>query len=278
MDASHAAGAPAGDHTHAGARSDAELNTTRAVDRALAILCAFSRETPWLRVTDMSERVGLTKSTVHRLLQVLVRRGMVMQDTSRRSYALGYRVLALAQAVPGEASLREVCRPHMQWLRSVTAETVSLYVVAGDVRLCLDEIESPQALRMAAGIGRCFPLDRGAASKAILADGAASGDVWRRATAGLPTDRREQLNRAVESICAQGYALSIGETVPGSASVAAPIRGPDGGVIAALSVAGPASRFHEDIIPSYVAALLEAVDRITRDLAAAHALPAASGR
>lgn len=269
---------PGSGRTRSNTRTNAAASTTRAVDRALAVLCAFSRETPTLGVTELSERLGLTKSTVHRLLQVLVNRGMVARDASQRGYALGYRVLALAQAVQGEATLRQICRLPMQWLRSVTQETVGLHVVAGDVRMCLEELESPQMLRMAAGVGRCFPLDGGAASKALLADGPANADIWHRATAVLPADRRERLRREVEELRAQGYAISRGETVPGSASIAAPIRGADGGVLAAISVGGPSSRFNEESVAGYAGALLEAVDRIRRDLEAAHALPAMSAR
>ncbi|MGH2517498.1 MAG: IclR family transcriptional regulator [Ktedonobacterales bacterium] len=255
--------------------ADGFVGATGAVDRALAVLCAFSRETPVLGVTELSERLNLTKSTVHRLLQALLARGLVSQDPDRRAYALGYRVLALAQAVPGEASLREVCRPHMQWLRAATEETVGLYVVAGDVRICLDEIESPQMLRMSAGVGRCFPLDRGAASKALLADGPASGALWRRATNALPAPAQSRLTRDTEAVRERGYAASAGETVAGSASIAAPVRGPDGELMAALNVAGPASRFAEDVVPRYATALLEAVARIERDLVAVY-VPAAA--
>ena len=254
--------------------ADSLMGATGAVDRALAVLCAFSRETPSLGVTELSERLSLTKSTVHRLLQALLARGLVAQDPDRRHYTLGYRVMALAQAVPGEASLRQVCRPHMQWLRTATEETASLYVAAGDVRICLDEIESPQMLRMSAGVGRCFPLDRGSASKALLVDGPAGGTLWRRATATMPADRLARLEDDIRVLRERGFAHSSGETVPGSASVAAPVRGPDGDVLAALSVAGPASRFTDEAILRYVAALLEAVARVERDLAAAH-VPAA---
>jgi DNA-binding IclR family transcriptional regulator len=249
-----------------------------AVDRALAVLCAFSRESPSLGITEISARLGLTKSTVHRLLQTLAARGMVAQDPARRSYTLGYRVLALAQAVPGEATLRQICLPHMQWLRSITQETIGLYVVAGDVRMCLDEIESPQVLRMAAGLGRCFPLASGAPSKALLADGPASGDLWRRAVASLPDDHRTQLIREVDELRRRGFASSTGETVPGSASVAAPLRGADGAIIAALSVAGPASRFDTQAIARHGAILLQGIARITRDLVTAFTPAQASAR
>lgn len=267
-------------HPRAGASAHAEpaAGTTRAVDRALAVLCAFSRETPILGVTELSEQLGLTKSTVHRLLQVLLRRGMVARDASQRGYTLGYRVLALAQAVQGEATLRQICQAPMQWLRTVTQETVGLYVIAGDVRLCLEELESPQMLRMTAGVGRCFPLDRGAASKALLADGPASADAWHRATAALPAARREWLLGEVEQLKTRGYAISSGETVPGSASIAAPVRDATGSVTAAISVGGPSSRFTDDTIPTYAGALLEAVERIRRDLEAAHAPVARAAR
>lgn len=248
-----------------------------AVNRALAVLCTFSREQPALGVTEISDRLHLTKSTVHRLLQALLQRGLVAQDLRGRQYTLGYRVLALAQAVPGEATLRHICRPHMTWLQSVTGETIALYVVAGDVRLCLDEIESPQMLRMSAGIGRCFPLHRGAASKALLAAGAAEGPTWRRAVARLTPAELAALEADLARMHRLGYAVSLGETVHGAASVAAPIRAPGGEVAAALSVAGPAARFGDDVIPRYAAALIEAVDRIARDLRVAHAPTAASG-
>lgn len=244
------------------------VSTMRAVDRALAVLCAFSHETPSLGVTELSERLGLTKSTVHRLLHALMARGMVAQDPDSRNYTLGYRVLALAQAVTGEASLRRVCHPHMQWLRSVTQETVSLYVVAGDVRMCLDELESPQMLRMAAGVGRTFPLDRGSPGKALLADGAASREIWQRAIGRLDAVEVAQLTDDIDIVRRKGYAVTSGETVQGSASISSPIRTENGGIIAALSVAGPASRFDSDAINRYATALLDAVARITRDLAA----------
>jgi DNA-binding IclR family transcriptional regulator len=74
----------------------------------------------------------------------------------------------------------------------------------------------------------------------------------------------------------RGYVLTMGETVDGAASLAAPIYGPDGGVIAALSVGGPASRFTADAVTRYGAVLLEAVARIERDLATAYAPSASS--
>jgi DNA-binding IclR family transcriptional regulator len=251
-----------------------------AVERALAVLCSFSRETPALGVTEISELLNLSKSTVHRLLQTLVAQGLVAQDAVRRQYTLGYRVLALAQAVPGEADLRHICQAHMRWLLSATQETIALYVGAGDVRICLDEMESPQLLRMSAGIGRCFPLPRGAAGRALMLDGTTGSDLWRRVTSTLSSAESADFLDEVHQARERGYVLTMGETVDGAASLAAPIHGPDGGIIAALSVGGPASRFTPDGVTRFIAVLLEAVARIERDLAAAYmplASPAAPG-
>lgn len=259
------------------APADAAL-ASRSVDRALAVLCSFSRETPALGVTELSERLDLTKSTVHRLLQALMARGLVARDPDHRHYTLGYRILALASAVPGEADLRQICRPHMQWLRSATEETISLYAVAGDVRVCLDELESPQMLRMSAGIGRCFPLDRGAAGKALLLDGPADADRWLRAARALSAARRAELIVELEQSRARGYTQSNGETVAGAGSLAAPIRAADGRIVAALNVGAPASRVTPEVAARAAAALLEAVGRIERDLRAAYPhSPPASG-
>ncbi len=251
-----------------------------AVERALAVLCCFSRETPTLGVTEISARLHLTKSTVHRLLQALMAQGLAAQDAAHRQYSLGYRVLALAQAVPRGADLRHICQPHMRALLRTTQETISLYVGAGDVRICLDEMESPQMLRMSAGIGRCFALPRGAAGRALLLDGPSSGDLWRRVTGALAPAEQASLVAELRAARARGYVLTTGETVDGAASVAAPIHGADGSILAALSVGGPASRFTPDVAARHAALLVEAVARIERDVAAAFAPalePAARG-
>ncbi len=246
-----------------------ERDTLRGVDRALGVLLAFSRETPTLGVTDLSERLGLTKSAIHRILRSLMAHGMVTQDRETRAYSLGFRVLALAAGVAGEAGLRQMCAPHMHWLRAATEETIGLYVVAGDVRMCLEELESPQLLRMAAGVGRCFPLESGASSKALLVEGPANADLWRRATGRLSVDTRARLEAEVERLRSTGYLVTRGETVAGSASMAAPIRvGARNEVLAALSIAGPASRFDDAQAERYAPLLLEAVGRIERDLGA----------
>jgi DNA-binding IclR family transcriptional regulator len=251
--------------------AEATAAASSAVDRALAVLCAFSRETPVLGVTEISARLELTKSTVHRALQALVAHGLVMQDPARRSYTLGYRVLALAQAVPGEADLRQICRPHMRWLHSVTDETIALYVAAGDVRMCLDELESPQMLRMSAGIGRCFPLHRGSASKALLIDGPEGSGLWRRVAPALAPDEYARLVAELREARSRGYVVTMGETVSGAASIAAPLRGPGGEVIAALSVGAPVTRFTTEAIGRFTGALIETATGIQRDLAAASA-------
>ena len=244
--------------------------TLRGVDRTLGVLLAFSRETPTLGVTDLSERLGLTKSTIHRILRSLVAHGMATQDPETRAYSLGFRVLALAAGVPGEANLRQICLPHMHWLRTATDETIGLYVIAGDVRMCLEELESPQPLRMAAGVGRCFPLDAGASSKALLLAGEeANPDLWRRATGRESAEQRARFEAGIADLRATGYTVTRGETVAGSASMAAPIRvGARNDVMAALSIAGPASRFGDAQVERYAPLLLEAVGRIARDLSA----------
>jgi DNA-binding IclR family transcriptional regulator len=245
--------------------------TDGAVERALAVLCTFSRETPQLGVTEISERLHLTKSTVHRLLRALVAQGLVAQDAGQRQYALGYRVLALAQAVPHGADLRHICQPHMRALLRMTQETVALYVGAGDVRICLDELESPQIIRMSAGIGRCFALPRGAAGRALLLDGPTSDDLWRRVVGLLSSAEQATLIAELGAARERGYVLTLGETVEGAASIAAPIRGPSGSILAALSVGGPASRFTSDAVTRHAAMLLATVAKIERDMAAAYA-------
>lgn len=238
--------------------------------RALDILECFAHEGTSLSLAEISRRVGLTAPTTHRLVKALISRGFVVGDAGRR-YGLGPSVMRLASVVMHRADdLIAVATPALERLRDVTGETVSLHCQLGAERVCVAELVSPEPIRMESGVGRIYPLYAGAAGKAILAwlpDALES--VRQRLTAVGPatiTDA-DELAAELARIRKRGYATSEAEVVPGAASLAVPVFGSNGTVIAAINVAGPANRWNRAKIAKHRDAVLAEADALMTTLA-----------
>lgn len=241
--------------------------TVRSVERALDVLLCFAGQPGGLGVTQIAERVGLYKSTVHRLLQTLESRGFVRRDGVTERYHLGERVLELAASFPESADLPAVASPEMQRLRDETGETVSLYIRDGIERVRIHKAEGLQAVRRVVQLGERMPLYVGASSKVLLAY--APDDVRQRVLAvdHLPAGfDREGLKGQMEEVRRQGLAVSIEERESGSAAVAAPIVDRAGRILAALAVSGPAVRFTPDAVARYGTLVRQTCDRISQRL------------
>jgi DNA-binding IclR family transcriptional regulator len=153
------------------------------------------------------------------LAVALSRHGLVSRDEDGR-FVLGLRLIALGQAAADARPLRMLARQALEELRDQTGESVQLYVLepssAGPERRCILSLQSPHGLRWIVPEGALLPLDRGSAGHVLAASG----------TSGS----------------AAGWVASVEEREPGVASVSAPVRAPDGTVLAALSVSGPVER------------------------------------
>jgi DNA-binding IclR family transcriptional regulator len=119
-------------------------------------------------------------------------------------------------------------------------------------------------MRMANGVGNLYPLHSGAAGKAILAwmPRAEADEIL----AQHPDEAR--LRRELARIRRQGFATSAGETIPSAAAIAAPIRGPDGAVVSAISLAGPIERWTKDKMLAAAPLLIAATDAISGEISA----------
>ena len=116
---------------------DERLRPTRtptrpsSVEKAIDVLFCFDLQHPQLRLIDISQRLGLHKSTAHRLLSVLKKRGLVVMDPTTQLYSLGPALVDLAWIVLRQQDLRTICRPFMEQMRQATNETVSLNIRMG---------------------------------------------------------------------------------------------------------------------------------------------------
>jgi DNA-binding IclR family transcriptional regulator len=219
----------------------------RAVERALDVLLCFSRQTPELTLTQISERVGIHKSTVHRLLATLEEKRFVERNSANGAYRLGIQMFQMAYLALEHNDLRQIATPYLQQLSEQFRETVSISILDETDMVYLRVIESPQRVKLAAATGQRLPSFCTASGKAILAF---SGDevVQQVLDQGMPKytqctlDSPERFIANLSQIREQMFSISVQEFEEGINAVAAPVLDQDNRPIASIAVAGPSFR------------------------------------
>jgi DNA-binding IclR family transcriptional regulator len=224
-----------------------KTSSVQSIERAIAILKAFTLENEELGVTELSQRLDLHKSTVSRLLASLQREGLVEENSVTRKYRLGMALVTLGGLVLQRLDMAQVARPLMQTLTDTTQETVSLAVRDRDEVVTIAQLPSPQPVRYIGWAGRRVPFHCTSTGKVLLAH-LPMAEQKAIIARGLP---RHTPNTIVspDLLCSEltqvrerGYAASQEEFETGLNEVAAPIRDHTQGVVAAISVSGPAFR------------------------------------
>jgi DNA-binding IclR family transcriptional regulator len=219
--------------------------TTRAVDRANALLTLVVESSTPRTFTSLVDELGLAKSTTSRLLQALERSRLVQRD---RSGAFRPGVLFSVYAARPSAlhDLAELARPTLERLGELSDETANLSVSRGSEMVQIAQVDSRYVVGATNWVGVDVPSHCTAAGKVLLAYRTLelpSGDLERR-TAHSPVDRA-QLEHVLAEVRRRGWAVSLDELEIGLAAVAAPLRAVDGTVVAAIAVSGPTARIND---------------------------------
>jgi IclR family KDG regulon transcriptional repressor len=195
-----------------------------------------------------------------------------VKSESNQKYRLGPKILGLAAILLSKTDLRAIALPYMDELKRKTGETVNLFILEGDCRICIERVESPQGIRMVSNIGEPIPLPAGAVGKLFLAylPEKKRKELMQRVHLTQVTPKtitcKKELEKEVQKIREQGFAKSFQERVPLAASLSAPIRNYTGEVIAALSLGGPVMRFTPQRVREYVISVKETAHKISREL------------
>ena len=224
-----------------------DVQSVRSVERAIDVLLALSRGPR--RLADISTDVELSRPTTYRLLSTMKLKGVVLQDHITGDYRLGPACFRLMSSMAdGHAGFPAEAARELEELRDATSETVTVHVMAGPSRICVQELPSPSAIRYTAGLGATAPIYSGSAGKVLLAflpqrelDQTLRSLRLTPVTANTVTDP-DALRAELAEIARTGTATSMGERVVGAVGVSAPVFDSAGRVLAAISVLGPAER------------------------------------
>lgn len=245
--------------------------SVRAVERALAVLSCFNNQTPELTLTQISELVGINKSTVHRLLATLEKNRFLERDSQTGIYRPGIRLLQLAHLALENYDLRRVAEPFLQLLCDLHRENVNLSILDGADVVYLDVIESPQRVKLAAETGQRLPASCTASGKALLAF-LPEEAIQKVLDHGLQRYTQQTLINAkafqedMEITRGQGYAISEQEFEDGINAIAAPIFNSTHHPIASVSVAGPAYRLPRERMAEISPSLLDTANKIAQEI------------
>ncbi|GAA0375866.1 IclR family transcriptional regulator [Bacillus horti] len=239
-----------------------EQTAVRSVERALDILLCFTDKTE-LSLTEISQRVGLNKSTVFRLLASLERKGFLQRNAENEKYRLGFRLWELSAHLSRVDDPAVMLLPEMERLRDVLDETISLYVRDGKERVRVQAVESKQTIRRVAPIGSRLPLSVGASSKILVAyaDPETQKMILNELNWSSSKDKEEFMLQLLH-IQQTGYATSIEEREVGTSAIAAPIRNGAGQLVAALAISGPVGRLTMEKMKEFAPIVLNFASRM----------------
>lgn len=242
--------------------SEAGAPLVQSVDRALGILEILARRRE-AGVTELGRELGVHKSTAFRLLGALERRGFVEQAQDRGSYRLGLGIVRIAGAVAAQLDVSRQGLAACERLAAELGETVNIAIMDGGRAVNVTQSRGAAAITSHDWIGKQTPLHATSSGKVLLAHTAPpsffSLDRFTAATIVDPAVLARELERAR----AVGWASTAEEYEVGLNAVAAPIRGADGSVIAALSVSGPAYRLVRSSFPEVAQRVVAAADEVS---------------
>jgi IclR family KDG regulon transcriptional repressor len=242
-----------------------------SVGTAIQLLKAFSEEQVDIGISELSRRLGVAKSTVHRLAATLAAEGLLEQDRESEKYRLGIALFRLGALVRRRMDISSQGRPYIYELREKTNETVHLAILDGTEIMYVYNLESTQAIRMRSDLGVRKPAYCTAEGQAILAfqpqpviDAVIAQGLSPR-TPQTITDPAE-LIKALAVVRQRGCAIEDEESEIGMRGISAPIRNDAGDVVAAVGLAGPATRLSKKAIAAFVPHVIETADLVSSRL------------
>jgi IclR family KDG regulon transcriptional repressor len=244
----------------------------QAVERALKILDLFDEHETELKITDISERMQLHKSTVHSLLKTLQVHGYIDQNPENGKYRLGMKLFERGNFVIHGLDVRKVAKRYLVDLSLKTGQTTHLVILDDKEGVYIDKVEGPMATILYSRIGRRIPVHSSAVGKVLVAFQTEEelrkildGYHYVAQTPNTITNERE-FRKELEKVRQAGYAVDNQENEPGVRCIAVPIRNHKGQVAAAVSISTLVSRVEDQELMEFLEMLKPAAEEMSRQM------------
>lgn len=241
--------------------------------KALQILETFASSAPELSLPEISKRVELPRSTVHRLVITLETAGWLRKIPNTEKYTLGLKIATLGDIANRNTSSKDIIRPILEELATKTGETVILSRSDnGRASMCIDKIESSRIIKISSTIGQYFPLCSGATGFAVLLG--MPEDMAREILFNTPLVKHnkntitdpEKLFEMYLTMKSNGYAITNGVVDEGVTAIAAPIYFTKEKAYGSVGVVLPENRATEEVKSELSQIVLETAQRINKKI------------
>lgn len=229
-------------------------NNVQSIDRALDIIEVLSQETQGLGVTEIAGRIGLHKSTAHRIITTLANRGYV-NKTDKGTYKIGLNLIESVSCYINSLELQTEARPYIARITSELGLTSHLGVLDGDQVVYIEKMDVFSNVRMYSQIGVHVPAQSCSLGKCLLSNYSAS-DVRKIMTdctfikfTKNTISSIDELLADLDLVRSRGWSIDDEESELGHRCLAAPIYDYRGDIIAAISASGPTKTFTKERIP-----------------------------
>lgn len=215
--------------------------------RSLDLLEVLKESKHKISIAELSERLKLPPSTIHRILQTFCEKKFVIRDEYTHTYTLGPALISLGRAAASNVRIQDSAIPILKNLSYVTREDSYLIIQVGDKGLVLDKIDGPNHLKVVEEFGYELDLHCGAIRKVLLAYQTPeyldyyTKQVLDRPDA-FPQTSRGGLLAELQEIRETGLSVSHGDYVHDAVGIGAPVFGIDGKVAASIGIIAPFSR------------------------------------
>lgn len=247
------------------------ISSTGTLGKAIALLEIVTTCEKPLRFTEILERSGQPRGTLHRQLMHLVEEGLLEQSDDQ-TYVAGLRLLTFASRAWNGNDLRSIAAPHLRKLQEMTGESVHLGVLRGAEIIYLDKIDGKHAVRMHSQIGRVSPAYCTGVGKVALSllpkialDSLVATIDFHSYTPNTIVSATE-LKQEVDIIKRRGYGFDLEEHETGIQCIAVPLVVPGRRYHAAISVTGPAYRLSRERLEGWSGIVCEAARNIATDI------------
>lgn len=250
-------------------------NPVQSAERIFRVMETLA-DTGAIGLTELSDRLGLNKSTVHRLLLSLICMGYVVQDEETSKYALSFKLVELSGKILSNVDIISIVHPYIEDLANRCRETVHFVQRRGAEVFYLDKVSplqpQPSAIRMASQVGTTRPLYCSGVGKAILAQMSADEVeyLWNHSEIEKKTEYTitslEGLKKELDEIRSRGYAIDNEENELGVRCIAVCILNHKGEPANALSISAPISRMTDERVQELGVEILKTQEVILRAL------------